>query len=105
MVLRIMAYDPGNLESAIAAAAGDDPVLRAELRASFASSLAYQLDLLGRARCDANWMVAARRLQGLGASFHDMILSDLAIEALDGAPGDPAILRKLAVHAGRFSTT
>ena len=101
--VRDMAYDTGNLDSAIAAAAGDDPALRAELRASFLESMAHQLDLLGRARCDANWRMAARRLQGLGASFHDMALVALAVEAIDGAPGDPAVQRKLAAHVQSFT--
>ena len=47
--------------------------------------------------------MAAERLKGLGASFHAGELVVLAEEALDGAPGDPAILRKLGALATRFS--
>ena len=35
----------------------------AELKAAFTESAARQLDLLGRARCDANWEIAAARLK------------------------------------------
>ena len=98
-----MAYEVGSFESAIAAAAGDDPALYAELRAGFAQSVEFHLDLLQRARCDGNWYVAANRLKGLGASFHSGDLVNLATEALDGAPGDPAILRRLGVYAREFS--
>ena len=90
-----MAYEPGALHATLAAAAGDDPVLFAELRQAFTDSLARQIDLLGRSRCDGNWQVAAMRLKGLAASFHADTLIDLAEEALETAPGDPAIVRRL----------
>ncbi|CAA9537076.1 MAG: hypothetical protein AVDCRST_MAG91-3473 [uncultured Sphingomonadaceae bacterium] len=90
-----MAFDPGSLHSALAAAAGDDGGLIAELRAAFFESARRQLDLLGRARCDANWRLAAARLKGLAASFglEDLVL--LADEAEAGAPGDPVVQRKI----------
>ena len=100
-----MAYETGALEATLAAAAGDDPELLAELRGAFAESLAQQVDLLGRARCDGNWAVAAMRLKGLGASFHASDLVLLAEEALKSAPGEPAILRKLKAFAANFSGT
>jgi hypothetical protein len=50
-----MAYVAGTLDATLAAAAGDDPDLFAELRVAFIDSLTRQLDLLGRARCDGNW--------------------------------------------------
>lgn len=90
-----MTVDRADFEATIAAAAGDDPGLRAELLASFASSLCHQIDLLRRARCDGNWEVAARRLKSLGVSFHAGDLAALADEALEAAPGDPVVLRKL----------
>lgn len=89
-------HDQGDFEANLAAASGDDLDLRAELLACFRSSLDVQRDLLGRARCDGNWEVSALRLRGLGASFHSAQLVDLAQEALDTAPGDPVVLRKLA---------
>ena len=90
-----MTVDRADFEANIAAAAGGDAGLRAELVASFASSLGHQIDLLRRARCDGNWEVAARRLKSLGVSFHAQDLALLADEALDSAPGDPVVLRKL----------
>lgn len=87
--------DMGDFEANLAAATGGDAALRAELAASFTDSVAHQIDLLRRARCDGNWEMAAMRLKGLGASFHAGSLTRLAEEALDSAPGDPVILRKL----------
>lgn len=98
-----MARLAGDFDANLAAAAGEDPALLAELRRAFAESFAQQLDLLSRARCDANWEVAARRLKVLGASFHVADLADLAEEALDSAPGDPRIIRKLAALCQRFA--
>jgi hypothetical protein len=99
-----MAFATGDLDATIAAAAGEDPALLAELRAVFADSLARQIDLLRRARCDGNWHVAAMRLKGLGASFHAPVLVGLAEEALDSAPGEPVVIRKLERFAGEFHT-
>lgn len=90
-----MAYEAGALDETLAAAAGDDPALLAELRAVFAESLGRQIDLLARARCDGNWQVAALRLKGLGASFHEVSLVTLAEEALSAAPGEPGVVRRL----------
>ena len=90
-----MAYDPGALHTALAAAVGDDPALVAELRNAFLESAASHVDALGRSRCDANWRMAACRLQGLAASFGAIRLMELAAEAAEGAPGDPVILRRL----------
>jgi HPt (histidine-containing phosphotransfer) domain-containing protein len=90
-----MAYESGALDATLAAAAGDDPLLLAELRRAFVDSLTRQIDLLSRARCDGNWQMAAMRLKGLAASFHAEPLTDLAELALDAAPGDPVIVRRL----------
>jgi len=90
-----MAYVAGSLDETIAAAAGDDPVLFAELKRAFIESLDRQIDLLHRSRCDANWEMAAQRLRGVAASFHAEAVIALAEEALDGAPGDPVVLRRL----------
>lgn len=98
-----MAYEAGALDATLSAAAGEDPALFAELRAAFVESLARQVDLLGRARCDGNWHVAAMRLKGLAASFQVWPLLALAEEALDSAPGDPVILRKLHAFVNGFS--
>lgn len=98
-----MAFHALDFDSTLAAAAGADPALVAELRKSFAESLDYQIDLLSRARCDGNWEVAAKRLRSLGASFNASALVDLADEALDSAPGDPVVLRKFTQFAKDFA--
>ena len=92
---RGMAQESADFDATLAAAAGEDAELLRELRAAFAESLSQQVDLLRRARCDGNWEVAAMRLKGLGASFHAPELVKLAQLALDGAPGEPGVLRKL----------
>lgn len=98
-----MAFESGSLEATIAAAAGDDPELFAELRTAFVESVSRQVDLLARARCDGNWHVAAMRLKGLGASFQVEDLVLLAEEALDAAPGEPTVVRRLNALVEDFS--
>jgi hypothetical protein len=88
-----MAYEQGAFDATLAAAAGEDPALLAELRGAFAESLDHHLDLMKRARCDGNWVVAAQRLKGLAASFHALDLVELADRAIDSAPGDPTVVR------------
>lgn len=96
-----MVYEAGSLDATLAAAAGDDAALFAELRRAFVDSLAGQIDLLGRARCDGNWQVAAMRLKGLAASFHSDPLIRLAERALESAPGEPTVIRDLkSYHDG-----
>jgi hypothetical protein len=87
----------------LAAAAGDDPQLHAELRTAFLDSVARQIDLLSRSRCDANWTVAAMRLKGLAASFHVGPLDVLAESALTAAPGEPTVVRRLSQWLSEFS--
>ena len=98
-----MAYENGSFDAAIAAAAGDDFTLREELLRSYGESLLAQIDLLARSRCDGNWHLAARRLEQLGASFHCGTLVHLAGQAIEGAPGDPVVLRDLRQYAAGFS--
>ncbi len=98
-----MAYEAGALEATLAAAAGGDPTLWEELRASFVESVARQVDLLERARCDGNWVMAAMRLRGLAASFHSGALLDLAEEAVEAAPGEPTVVRRLKAFVAEFS--
>ena len=99
-----MACDPGALNASLAAAVGTDPALMAELRLAFLESASRQADLMGRARCDANWQFAAARLKSLAASFGATGLVALADEALEGAPGDPVVLRKLSAAIEDFAT-
>jgi len=98
-----MVYDPGALNASLAAAVGHDSVLMGELREAFIESAARQLDLMGRSRCDANWQVSASRLQSLAASFGAVGLQGLASDALAGAPGDPAVLRRIRTAIDDFA--
>ena len=98
-----MAHEAGDFDATLAAAAGEDAALLHELRVAFFESLTQQVDLLRRARCDGNWEVAAMRLKGLGASFHAPELVRLAQQALDGAPGEPGILRRLDRLCAEFN--
>lgn len=98
-----MAYEAGALDAILAAAAGEDCELFAELRAAFIESLHRQIDLLRRARCDGNWQVAAMRLKGLAASFNAEPLIALAEDAIEAAPGDPAVVRRLQVFLDEFA--
>ena len=98
-----MAYDPGALTASLAAAVGNDGALMAELRDAFIESAGRQLDLMGRARCDANWVIAGSRLKSLAASFAASGLAALADEAIAGAPGDPVVLRKIAAAIDDFA--
>lgn len=100
-----MAYESGALDSTLAAAAGDDPHLLAELRDAFVESAERQLDLLKRARCDGNWQVAAMRLKGLAASFNAEELLLAAENALVSAPGEPAAVRDIEMVIKRFNGT
>ncbi|OGS51752.1 MAG: hypothetical protein A3J40_07145 [Erythrobacter sp. RIFCSPHIGHO2_12_FULL_63_10] len=100
-----MAFESGALDATLAAAAGDDAALVAELRAAFIESALRQLDLLRRSRCDGNWSVAAMRLKGLAASFHAEDLMQQAQQALDGVPGDPAILRQIEGAIQKMTAT
>lgn len=99
-----MAYENGALDATFAAAAGGDSTLLGELRCAFRDSLENHLDLLRRARCDGNWHVAAMRLKGLASGFHSEPLIELAEEALELAPGDPTVVRKVQQFLDEFVT-
>ena len=98
-----MAYENGTLDATLAAAAGHDVALLAELRAALVESAERQLDLLRRARCDGNWQVAAMRLKGLAASFHVEELQELAEEALVAAPGEPTVITRIDAAIAKLS--
>lgn len=97
-----MSYDPGALDANLAAAVGNDATLIADLRGAFLESAERHIDLLSRARCDANWQLAAWRLKGLAASFGVIGLMALADEAAEAAPGDPKALRRLRAAVTEF---
>jgi hypothetical protein len=90
-----MSFDSGPLDRTISAAIGDDPALASDLRNAFTESARDLADLMRRARCDANWEVAALRLKSLAATFGIIPLIELADEAIAGAPGDPLVLRQI----------
>lgn len=92
-----MSFDSGPLDRYLHAAVGDDPAMALDLRNAFSQSARNLADLMKRARCDANWSVAALRLKGLSATFGIIPLIRLAEEAMAGAPGDPAVLRQIHV--------
>jgi HPt (histidine-containing phosphotransfer) domain-containing protein len=98
-----MAYEVGALDATLAAAAGEDAALFSELRQAFIESLERQIDLLRRSRCDGNWQMAAMRIKGLAASFHAAALIDLAEGALEGAPGDPAVVRRIQTFRDEYA--
>lgn len=99
-----MTHETGTLDATLCAAAGNDPAMLRELRDAFIQSVARQVDLLERSRCDGNWRIAAMRLKGLAASFHAGELQTLAEEALAGAPGEPGVVRALKRFVGSLST-
>jgi hypothetical protein len=98
-----MVYDPGALNASLAAAIGSDSPLMNELRQAFLAGVERQADLMARSRCDANWQVAASKLKSLAASFGAVGMTELADEALAGAPGDPVVLRKLRAAIDDFA--
>ena len=90
-----MAYDPGAIDAALAAAVGDDPALIAELREAFLTSAQRALDAIEQASDDEAWRAAAWRLKGLAASFGAVRLMGLATEATILSVGNPAMLKRL----------
>jgi len=90
-----MSFDSGPLDRYLSAAVGDDAAIAMDLRTAFTGSARDLSDLMRRARCDANWHVAALRLKGLAATFGIIPLIQLSEAAMAGAPGDPAVLRQI----------
>ncbi|MCW5646645.1 MAG: Hpt domain-containing protein [Sphingopyxis sp.] len=90
-----MSFDSGPLDRYLSAAVGDDAAMALDLRSAFTGSARDLADLMRRARCDANWEVAALRLKGLAATFGIVALIELAEQAIAGAPGDPLVLRRI----------
>jgi len=48
--------------------------------------------------------MSALRLKGIAATFHAERLIALAEEAAGGAPGDPAVLRRMQTFIDDFAT-
>src|SRR3546814_13382809 len=96
-----MSFDSGPLDRYLSAAFGDDPAMAMDLRGAFTGSARDLADLMRRARCDANWEMAALRLKGLAATFGIIPPIELAEAAMAGAPGDPAVAPKRRVYGKR----
>lgn len=90
-----MAYDPGAIDAALAAAVGDEPLLIAELRLAFTDGATRALAAMEVAAEGDEWRIAAWRLKGLAASFGAVRLMALAADAAAGPAGDHAVLAKL----------
>lgn len=90
-----MSYDPGALDSALAAAVGDDSSLQAELRGAFLDSARRHFAALGAAATDVEWRDTAWRLKSLAASFGATDLMTHADRAGLGAPFDRETLRRI----------
>jgi histidine phosphotransfer protein HptB len=90
-----MAFDPGAIDSTLAAAVGDDPMLIAELRVAFIDSAARALSAMETAPDETAWRDAVARLTGLAASFGAVRIMATAESAGAGAPLDPVALAKL----------
>lgn len=90
-----MAYDPGALEAALAAAVGDEPSLIADLRGAFFESAKMHVKALTRAATVDEWRDAALRLHSLAASFGAVRLMDVATEAGRASRIDASVLRKI----------
>lgn len=96
-----MAYDPGAIDAALAAAVGDEPALIAELRLAFVESARRALAALEKAETRDDWREAAARMKGLAASFGAVRLMALATQAAD-LPQDGAMLAKLRRSVARL---
>jgi len=98
-----MAYDPGAIDAALAAAVGDEPVLIAELRVAFQESAERALEALELATDDGAWRTAAWRLKGLAASFGAVRLMEAAQVAADADRDDPLTLDRLRGQLDRLA--
>lgn len=97
-----MAYDPGAIDTTLAAAVGDEPVLIAELRIAFAESAERALTAMTLASGVEEWRAAAWRLRGLAASFGAVRLMALATSVAEGDPRDQDGLKKLRRAVARL---
>jgi len=90
-----MSYEGGNLDQALSAVVGDDPLLIHDLRRAFLESADRQIDMAARARDEAGWKQALWRLRGLSGSFGIVAMIALVDEAERAKPGDARALRRL----------
>jgi histidine phosphotransfer protein HptB len=90
-----MAYDPGALESTLAAVAGQQSSLIAELRDAFFESADTHVATLRTAAAQPVWDQAAQRLRGLAASFGLQRVMDAARDAITVPCGDIKALQRI----------
>jgi histidine phosphotransfer protein HptB len=90
-----MAYDPGALEATLAAVAGEQSSLIAELRDAFFASANAHVAAMKAATAQAVWEQAAQRLRSLAASFGLQRLMDAAREAGSSPCGDLKSLQRI----------
>lgn len=95
IIVFAMAYEPGAIDGALAAALGDDSALMAELHAAFVESVERAAATLRHSGDAVGWRHAAMRLKGLAASFGAARLMALAAEAAELPPGDRAMLDRI----------
>ncbi len=96
-----MAYDPGAIDAALAAAVGNEPALIAELRAAFVDSAEKAIVVIEHAEDEDAWALGASRLKGLAASFGAIRLMSLASETATKL-GDAESVRKLRRAVARL---
>lgn len=90
-----MAYDPGALEATLAAVAGDQSSLIAELRDAFFDSADAHIVALKAATEQPDWEHAALRLRSLAASFGLQRVMDAARDAATVSFGNAKALQRI----------
>ncbi len=90
-----MAYNPGALEATLAAVAGEQSSLIAELRDAFFESADMHLATMRAAAAQPVWDQAAQRLRSLAASFGLQRVMDAARDATAGPCGDAKALQRI----------
>ena len=90
-----MAYDPGALEATLAAVAGEQSSLIAELRDAFFASADAHIAAMKTATAQAVWAQSTGRLRSLAASFGLNRVMDAARDAADAPCGDAKALQRI----------
>ena len=90
-----MAYDPGALEATLAAVAGEQTTLIAELRDAFFDSADGHVAAMKTATAQAVWDQAALRLRSLAASFGLQRMIDAARDATSAPCGDAKAMQRI----------
>jgi histidine phosphotransfer protein HptB len=90
-----MAYDPGALEATLAAVAGEQGSLIAELRTALFESAEGYVTAMKAASAQPVWETAAQRLRSLAASFGLERVMDAARDAAEAPCGDAKALQRV----------